>query len=134
VIPDVEQEPRVAPLAETLRAVACRAVLETLAPADEGPAGLLCLTCAEPREWSEHEVETVREVAGYLALAIQDARSREERRRAEEALRQVAATAHCLLWHADIEEREEGLHWDLKVSDEETAQRFLPLEIGPGET
>lgn len=51
----------------------------------------------------------------------------------ETALRHIAARATCLLWYADIEERGEHLHWELHLPDEEAAQRFLPLDVNPGE-
>jgi PAS domain S-box-containing protein len=48
-------------------------------------------------------------------------------------LRTIAARAHCILWHAEVSEREDGsLEWHLRVIDEEAAQRFFPVYIPPG--
>lgn len=59
----------------------------------------------------------------------------ELQRRSEEWVRAIAAHARCILWYADVEDRGPGrLHWDLKVVDEEAAQRFFPVRIPPGLT
>lgn len=60
-----------------------------------------------------------------------------ERQRAEEDLRYVMEHARCLLWHATVEAPREGecfFHWDFNFFDEEAAQRFLPLQLDPGES
>ncbi len=52
-------------------------------------------------------------------------------------LRSLLAHARCLLWRAVVEAPppgEEGFRWTFSFFDEETAQRFLPLELLPGET
>jgi signal transduction histidine kinase/ActR/RegA family two-component response regulator len=57
----------------------------------------------------------------------------EERQRAEEGLRCVTAGVQCILWHADVVEREDGqLSWELKVLDEAAARRFLPVALLDG--
>ena len=60
-----------------------------------------------------------------------------ERRRVEEELRYVLAHTRCLLWHATATEREDRpghYRWEIAVFDEDAGQRFLPLDVRPGET
>ncbi|NQT84825.1 PAS domain S-box protein, partial [bacterium] len=53
---------------------------------------------------------------------------------AEEELQNLITSARCLLWHAVVEDRDGRLFWNLKMSNEDAAQRFLPVEILPGES
>jgi two-component sensor histidine kinase/PAS domain-containing protein len=47
----------------------------------------------------------------------------------------VMASAHCLLWYADIlETNDQYLDWQMEFPNIEPARRFLPLEIRPGES
>src|SRR5690242_11421328 len=56
---------------------------------------------------------------------------------ADRDLRYVMAHANCLLWHAEVAEKEgePGAYvWQVRVFDEDAAQRFLPLDLLPGES
>jgi PAS domain S-box-containing protein len=53
---------------------------------------------------------------------------------ATEALRSIAAKVRCILWQADVTLEGDRLNWKVRLSDEEAAQRFLPLEVRPGES
>jgi signal transduction histidine kinase len=54
-------------------------------------------------------------------------------KRTQEAFQFIAARAHCLLWHAEVEEQADGaLCWKLTTIDEEAARRFFPVEIPAG--
>ena len=55
-----------------------------------------------------------------------------ERKLAEEATRAMTRGAQCLLWYAFVEERPDGLYWDVKMADEEAAQQFFPVVQPPG--
>ncbi|MGV3722901.1 MAG: PAS domain S-box protein [Actinomycetota bacterium] len=58
-------------------------------------------------------------------------------KRAEEAVRYVTEHAHCLLWHAFVEAPEPpraAYKWDVRLFDEQAADRFLSLERNPGES
>ena len=47
----------------------------------------------------------------------------------------VMASAHCLLWYADIfETGDQYLDWKMEFPNIDAARKFLPLEILPGET
>ncbi|NEP58489.1 MAG: GAF domain-containing protein [Symploca sp. SIO2G7] len=49
--------------------------------------GLLCLDSPKPRQWSEHEVDTLTQVAEYLSFALKEAHAQEQRSQAKAALR-----------------------------------------------
>ena len=53
---------------------------------------------------------------------------------AMEALRSIAAKVRCILWQADVTLEGDCIRWRVRLSDEEAAQRFLPLEVLPGES
>jgi PAS domain S-box-containing protein len=65
-----------------------------------------------------------------------------ERKQTEERLRHLMNSARCLLWSADISEASEpnrppigdNFVWDFLYFDDTAAQRFLPLEVPPGQT
>lgn len=61
-----------------------------------------------------------------------------QRRQAEQELRRVLDSARCHLWHATVTEwRSHGqldYLWELRSSNPEAAQRFLPIEVGPGQS
>jgi two-component system phosphate regulon sensor histidine kinase PhoR len=57
-----------------------------------------------------------------------------EIKRAEERLTHIITGASCLLWYAVVEEHGEQYSWDIFVSDEQAAQRFLPLDLGSRQT
>jgi len=50
-------------------------------------------------------------------------------RQTEAQLEQVIASAQCLLWSAIVEQRSDEYVWQLRIANEEAAQRFLPLDI-----
>jgi PAS domain S-box-containing protein len=52
----------------------------------------------------------------------------------EEQLLHVVTGANCLLWHATVEQRDHEFLWNMYVSSESAANRFLPLVIGENET
>jgi PAS domain S-box-containing protein len=49
-------------------------------------------------------------------------------RGAEEQLAYVVTGASCLLWYAVVEHRDGALVWDMHISSDAAARRFLPLE------
>ncbi|HZP81460.1 MAG TPA: PAS domain S-box protein [Chthonomonadaceae bacterium] len=80
-------------------------------------------------------ISPVRNGAGRIIGASTIARDITERRYFAEERRYVMAGAHCLLWHAFIEERGDPnrLHWTIHLPEREAAQRFLPLALKEGE-
>ena len=50
---------------------------------------------------------------------------------AEERLTHIITSAHCLLWYAIVEKNGDRYTWTTHVSDENAAQRFLPVDTTP---
>jgi PAS domain S-box-containing protein len=85
--------------------------------------------------WADLRIVPVADERGWYTHWVGVQRDITERKKAEESLRRVRASARCLLWQATVEDRgSERLHWDISVPDEEAAQRFLPVEVAPGQT
>ncbi len=73
------------------------------------------------------------EFAGRRA-ALVVAQDITERTRLEEERAYIMASALCLLWSAEIREHTGGeLRWQSRFPDMAAAQRFMPLELLPGE-
>ena len=73
----------------------------------------------------------------HAGAALEHARVQQRLALLREELRAVVAGARCLLWHARVrvdtpEEGEPRLEWDMRVADEDAAQRFLPLDTSGG--
>jgi PAS domain S-box-containing protein len=84
--------------------------------------------------WVVENARTIRDANGKLVGyegSLQDITATVE---AREELQRVITAAQCLLWHAVVEEKEGQLHWDLYMVNEESAQKFLPLDVAAGET
>lgn len=47
---------------------------------------------------------------------------------AEQQLQRLLASAHCLLWFAIVEKQDSNFSWDTYITNEESAQKFLPLD------
>jgi signal transduction histidine kinase len=99
--------------------------------------GLLAVCRRGPEPPCPDEDFLLSALADQAAIALEHAahyrRMRQDQQRGQEALRIIAGRARCILWHADVEDRGgRTLHWDLKLFDEESAQRFLPIHIPSG--
>jgi hypothetical protein len=57
-----------------------------------------------------------------------------DRKKAEEELHYVITGARCLLWHSIVEEVNGQIMWNIKISNEESMQEFLPLTPRPGQS
>jgi PAS domain S-box-containing protein len=53
---------------------------------------------------------------------------------AEERWQQIVGSANCLLWYASVRQENGHFNWDIQLPDEAAAQRFLPLDVAPGQT
>ncbi|HCF30577.1 MAG TPA: hypothetical protein DEV81_26045 [Cyanobacteria bacterium UBA11049] len=87
-IESVAKDVRLRSLADTLLAVGTQAFLSIPLQHSEQMIGLVCFDSPQPHKWSEHEEATVTEVAKYLSIAIKDAQAQEERKRAQEELKE----------------------------------------------
>ncbi len=58
-----------------------------------------------------------------------------QRKLDEQRLNHIVAGANCLLWYAIVEVPDNGpLIWEIYLTNEQAAQRFLPISIGPAQT
>jgi PAS domain S-box-containing protein len=89
IVSDVREDPLFKNLTEKMESNHVRAALDIPLHVSNGLTGLICLDSSEPRQWSDFEIETLKEVARYLTVAIQEARSMEEREKAEKKYRAV---------------------------------------------
>jgi PAS domain S-box-containing protein len=87
VVEDVARDDRLTPLTTAMLAGGIQARLDVPLQHSEQLVGLLCFDSPSPREWSEHEIATLTEIAEYLSIAIKKARTQQEGQQAQEALR-----------------------------------------------
>ncbi len=57
-----------------------------------------------------------------------------ELRQAEADLAHIISSANCLLWYADVKYTDGRLAWDIHITSESAARRFMPLKVRPGQT
>ena len=87
IVEDVTKDTRVAALASLITAGGTQAFLDMPLHHSDNLVGVLCLDAPEPRQWSEHEIITLAEIAEYLSIALQNVHEQQERERAEAELR-----------------------------------------------
>ena len=85
VIADVDCDDRTRPTAAALKTISAHAFINMPVTEQEGLVALLYLSHATPRSWPPEELDFIREVAQRTRMAVQ-------RRRAEHALRDLAAS------------------------------------------
>jgi two-component system CheB/CheR fusion protein len=73
----------------------------------------------------------VRNDAGDITAGLLIAHDLTERKRVEAGLASVLTHAPCILFYAEVVERGEKLLWDIRIFDEEGAQRVLSLDVRP---
>ena len=83
VTEDVTQIPCLEPFADELLAFGIRAMLNAPLHHSDKLVGLLCVDSPTPRQWKEHEIVILTEIAEYLSFALKEAHAQQERRRAE---------------------------------------------------
>lgn len=83
VISDARRDPRTAATADALIAVSAQALINIPVSEDKGLVALLYLNHATARQWTEHELSLIRDVAQRTQQAV-------ERRRAEQNLQALA--------------------------------------------
>jgi len=89
VTEDALDDRRLADVRESLAPLGCRAFVDAPLFGGAELVGVFCIAAAEPRAFSQHEVETLREVASYLSGALHDAQLQEERREHEAFQREL---------------------------------------------
>jgi signal transduction histidine kinase len=91
VVADVMRDERLAPLADALRAGDTHAMLDVPVRHSAELVGLFCCDAPAPHTWTEHEIETIKEIAAYLSVVIREAHAEQERMRAEAARGELLA-------------------------------------------
>ncbi len=87
IVEDVTRDTRIAALASLIAAGGTQAFLDMPLHHSDNLVGVLCLDAPEPRQWSEHEITTLAEIAEYLSIALQNVHEQQERERVEAELR-----------------------------------------------
>jgi PAS domain S-box-containing protein len=87
IIEDVTTDYRLAPLNGEFSAAGTRAILDVPLHHLNNLIGVICFDAPVPRQWNEHEITTLTEVAEYLSIAFQNIHQHQERERAEAELR-----------------------------------------------
>jgi PAS domain S-box-containing protein len=93
VVPDVLEDSRLAPVAESFTAQAARALLEFPLRDSGQVSAVLCLTAPDPHAWTENEMATLREVADTLSLAVKNAHAEQALRDSEARYRSMVEGA-----------------------------------------
>ena len=88
VVEDIARDARLDPFLEALTAGNTKAILDIPLQHSDKLVGLLCFDSPVPRKWSAHEIVTLTEISEFLATAIRDSFSEQERQRVEQALRE----------------------------------------------
>ncbi len=72
VIPDVSEDPRMAPLSDAMKEGGTRALIDVPLIHSERLIGILCFDSPFPRRWTGHEVEMLREISNTIGLILEN--------------------------------------------------------------
>ncbi|MGH2531213.1 MAG: PAS domain S-box protein [Thermomicrobiales bacterium] len=96
-VDDVQRDERVAPAADRIIAGGARAFLDVMLRIGDEDVAMLGLDAGEPHHWTAHEISTLSDVGGYLAVAISHARHEDERHRASLEMRRTGERFQSLV-------------------------------------
>ncbi|NER95870.1 MAG: GAF domain-containing sensor histidine kinase [Symploca sp. SIO1B1] len=85
---DVTKAPWLEPCTEVFLSFGIAATVSVPLHHSDKLVGLICCDSPEPRQWTEHEIATLKEIAEYLSFALKEAHAQQQRSQAEAALRQ----------------------------------------------
>jgi PAS domain S-box-containing protein len=110
VFPDAEKDPRTAAAADALKAISAQSIVNMPVTEQGGFVALLYLNHATAREWTPGELELIRDVAERIRTAV-------ERRRAEQEIRELAASLERRVTErtAELMQAEEALRQAQKM-------------------
>ena len=86
-VKDVEDDERLAPLAKLLLEGGSQAILDVPLEHDEKLVGMICFDAPRMHTWTDHEIGTLSDVADFLSFIFKEAHTQEQRRQAEQSLR-----------------------------------------------
>jgi PAS domain S-box-containing protein len=89
VMNNVTKDERMQPLQEEMQAGNTRALVDAPLVHSEQLVGLLCFDSPEPREWSEHEISVLQEIADYLALVLKNQHAQQKLRESRWRYRKI---------------------------------------------
>lgn len=95
-VEDVFADSRLAPLADAFRTAGSVAILCVQVTQSRGLSGVIGFASTTVRQWSEHEVATLHEVAAMISIALREAQHAELRRMAEKNLRRAASELNTI--------------------------------------
>jgi PAS domain S-box-containing protein len=78
---------------------------------------------------AKHTVDPVS--GGWVIINYRDVT---DRNRVAAELEHIYTHARCILWHADVTMHESEYRWSIDVPNVEAAQRYLPLDVRPGQS
>ena len=84
-------------LSAGLLSVNVRALLDAPVHHSETLVGLLSLDSSTPRQWSQHERDTLRDAADLLGIALRDADARHRLEDSERKFRSLAESSHAMI-------------------------------------
>ena len=112
-VPDIADDARLAPLAETIRAEGIAAMTFIALEGTEGVLGKLMLYYAEPHSASKEELELARLIAAQVAFAVERTRAQLVAKGSEERLRFALDAANMGTWDWDV--RKQQVRWSENV-------------------
>ncbi|MDA1192439.1 MAG: PAS domain S-box protein, partial [Candidatus Poribacteria bacterium] len=102
IINNTQTDPLIAPFADAMKSIGSFSVLDAPVHHHDGLIGVLCFDNSSTHEWEPHEIQTVRDVADYLSLAIGEAKSHQQRSEAQAALRESETQFRAMFENAPI--------------------------------
>ncbi|NEP13826.1 MAG: GAF domain-containing sensor histidine kinase [Symploca sp. SIO2C1] len=85
---NVAKAPWLKPLNEVFLSFGIAAMINVPLHHSDKLVGLICCDSPKPRQWSEHEIVTLTQIAEYLSFALKEAHAQQKRSQAEVAFQQ----------------------------------------------
>jgi PAS domain S-box-containing protein len=133
IVADIDQDNSLTGLKNLWPQNTNQAFLDVPVHQSDNLVGVLCFGSLTPRQWSEHEITTLTEIAEYLSIALQNVYEQQERERAqaelranEELFRLVTSSIsdHIYVTRVTVE----GKHHNLYISPHAEAMTGYPLK------
>ena len=97
--------------------------------------GTLAINSKTLDAFNEEHIALLQRMAGLLTEACRRLVEISEHQTLQQQFQNIFDQTHCLAWEAYVRKIEEdNFEWQIRVINEEAAQRFLPLDLAPGQT